>query len=60
MMIVDDDDCVYLIPPNQQDWHFTLRKSTSSDDVWHVAGVREFEEVNMTYVRCNATWQRNE
>ncbi len=62
MILVDDDadGCVYLIPPNQQDWHFTLTKDSHSDDIWYVSGVREYEEVSMTYVKHNDTWQRKE
>lgn len=66
MILVDDvdiDGCVYLIPPNQLDWRFTLTKDTQSDDVWHVVGVRDYEfneEVRMTYVKHNDTWQRKE
>lgn len=55
MMIVDDDDIVYLVPPNQLDWHFTLTKE--NEDKWHVLGVREFEDMTMTYIRDNNTWK---
>jgi len=62
MIIVDDevDDVVYLVPPNQQDWHFTLTKDKHSEETWFVSGVREYEDIKMVYVMCNGSWQRKE
>jgi hypothetical protein len=58
MILVDDDDCVHLVPPNQLDWHFILVQDKTSEDVWHVSGVREYEEIQMTYIRRNGEWNR--
>jgi hypothetical protein len=65
MILVDDevDDIVYLVPPNQQDWHFTLTKDKNSQDTWFVSGVRDYEyieDIKMVYVICNGSWHRKE
>lgn len=63
MILIDDDEIdnvVYLVPPNQQDWHFTLTKDNHRQDTWFVSGVREYEDISMVYVMCNGSWQREE
>ena len=53
----DDNGYYYLVPPNQLDWHFTLKKHRTKD-IWYVHGVREYEVVSMTYIKRDDTWHR--
>lgn len=60
MFLVDDDECVCLVPPNQQDWQFSLYKDKTRNNVWHVSGTREFEEVHMIYEKIDDMWIKTE
>lgn len=40
-MFEDDDGTFHLLPPNQQDWSYTIRKE--NEDTWVVKGKNDWD-----------------
>jgi hypothetical protein len=53
-MFVNDDGTVQLIPPNQQDWSYTLQQE--NEDTWYVIGENDWDTKKLVARNVGNTW----
>lgn len=53
-MLQNDDGTVELIPPNQQDWSYTLQQE--NDDSWCVIGENDWDTKKLIAYRVGDSW----